>query len=359
MAFKDGVFGQQLDETMPGPLAAHRDGSLGQLRRRTRGTRGVGEYFPGAGAPVAQAYKDGSLGSLGDMYVNGQRVDSPITITESNSLGPGGQNGGADVTDGGTLGPGASQLPGASGFEEDPGLLNAWQDGVLGNPPYSESMPGPLRAQNQGIVGDPPYDHAPGYVWPTVPVSGLGVVGGTSPAQLDLKDPATVREVKMTLAYLWGEALSQDNQRIWDQEFYESAIWGPKASDLTDRWAQMVLSHPDTGPEATRGTLVVETPRGTYPTLGGMMWCALMLEAASQMDNPLDFQGGFPILYAWLQTIKGDPEAATLVPPYFSESDRVAAANGIKMSTVALVGLGAVGLIGAAIVLGGRKKKPR
>jgi hypothetical protein len=359
MAFKDGVFGQQLDENTPGPLMAHGDGSLGRLRsRRTRGgVRGIGEYFPGpSGPPVAKAFEDGSLGSLGaPLYVNGEVVDSPITISHGNTLGPGGANGAADVTDGGTLGAGASQSPGASGFAEDPGLLTSWQDGILGNPPYAETMPGPLRAQNQGIIGDPPYEHAPGYVWPTVPVSGLGAVSG-GPGVLDLKDPATVRELKTALMFAWPESLTQDNQRIWDAAFSESAIWGPKASDLLDRWVEQFLLLPDVPAEVTRSSLVVDTPRGSYPTATGVG--AIVTTGVGAPVVGFDFAGDFPILHAWMQVGQQTlGQGVSVVAPYFTESERVAGGGGLSMSTIALIGLGAVGVIGAVVVLGGRKRR--
>jgi hypothetical protein len=348
MAFKDGSFGRQLDENTPGPLMAHKDGSLG-----------LGEYFEGQAGQggAARAYKDGSLGALGSpLYVNGDRVDAPMTITHGNTLGPAGGNGGEDVVDGGTLGAGAGQAPGASGFQEDPGVLNAWQDGVLGNPPYVESMPGPLRAQNQGIIGDPSYEHAPGYVWPTVPVSGFGAVGANGPGVLNLKDPATVREVKAALAYAWPESMTEDNQRIWDAAFRESPIWGTKASDLTDRWVNQTLALPGTPPDMTRAALVVDTPQGTYLTARGV-GAMLALGVGAPMVG-LDLAGDLPILYAWREVAAATEGAGvSVVPPYFTESQRASANGGISMSTVALVGLGAVGLIGAAIVLGGRKRR--
>lgn len=181
-------------------------------------------------------------------------------------------------------------------------------------------------------------------------MSGLGAA---SAGVLDMTDAATVRELKTALAYGWGESLTQENQRIWDAAFFESPIWGPKASDLTDRWAAQTLALPDTG-DLTRAALVVDTPRGSYLTAQGV-GTLIALGVGAPMVG-LNFAGDFPILSAWMAATQQDPASASVTPPYFSESDRTGGGLGINMSTVALVGLGAVGLIGAVIVLGGRRK---
>jgi len=352
-AFKDGVFGQQLNETMPGPLMASRDGSLGCAGRC--GTRGLGRYFDGR-APMARAYREGSLGA--PLYVNGQEMPSPVTITHAGTLGPAGAGNGDVVSDGGTLGAGAAEGP-ASGPspETHEQTLSAWRDGVLGNPPYSQSMPGPLMAQYGGTVGAPPYSEAPVFTWPAPPVSGIGSLRGLGAAEagaLDLKDPATVRELKQALALAWPESLTQDNQRIWDAAFFESSVWGPKASDLTDRWVEFWLRQPEV--THTRAQLVVDTPKGMYPTAAGV--ATILATGVGSAGVGIDFAGGMPILYAWQQTwIATEGAGVSVSAPFFSESERVSAAGGMPMSTIALIGLGALGLVGAVVVLGGRRRR--
>jgi hypothetical protein len=308
MAFKDGVFGRQLDENTPGPLTAHRDGSLG-----------------------------------GPLYINGELVPQPVIIRHS--------GGGEELEGGGILGAGAEPTSEPYGPELAPGPIDAYRDGILGAPPYAVPMPGATRAYREGIIGAPPY-HEPAAF--SLPVSGLGATAATV---LDLTDPAVVKELKLAIAWSWGEPLSEVGQQTWDAAFYDDPIWGAKATQLLNGWVDFILAHPNTAAGTTRQLLVLDTAKGAYPSPVGINAIILTGVGAPVAVN-VNFERDFPHLFAWRTALLGGAAASDfeLLPPYFSEAERLAGASGVSMSTVALVGLGAVGLIGAAVVFGRRRK---
>jgi hypothetical protein len=370
-AFKSGVFGRQLPGDYPGKLMSFRDGSLGEYfgNRPPVATafksgvfgRQLDENQPG---PL-MAFRDGSLGSLGlPLFIDGQLMEDPVAITHGQPpgsggvLGPGAGPGGGAVSDGGTLGPGAGE-GGAVGPEVQPGPLTAYQSGILGEPPYPELMPGPLTAYREGVLGRPAYARAPGFAWPT---AGLGVVA--DPKTIDLRDAATVAQVKQAIAMaVPGVALTQEGSTYYDELFYESPLWGAKASELFAAWLDMFaeLDQPAGQPEIPRAELAVDVPGGIYPTARGLVTLVMMGVGSPGMPgNPEWFATNFPKLKMFVEAaiaVGMDMTQLSVVPPFFSEGERVREAKGIKMSTVALVGLGVVGVLGAAVVIGTRRKR--
>jgi hypothetical protein len=320
---------------------------------------GVGAYFDQA-PPVAMAYKDGVFGRRlrdqdaklmayrdgalgGPLYLNGQLLSEPVTITHA---------GGGEGSDGGVLGPGAAEGSGAEGAESSPGLLTAYREGILGSPPYIQAMPGRRRAYREGIIGAPAYDEMATL---ELPVAGLGAAAnGTT---LNLKAADVVRQVKEALALSWGEPMTEVGQQTWDRAFYDSPIWGAKSTELARGWAEYIVAHPNTEPGVTTGLLLVETPKGAYPTPIGVN--AMIMTGIAVLEG-VDMNARYPDLAAWMAAGMGGaaPDSFEVIAPNFSEAERIAAeTGGVKMSTVALVGLGAVGLIGAVVVLKGRRKK--
>jgi hypothetical protein len=339
MAFQDGSLGAYFEGSPPA-AAAFREGSLG---------RQLDENYPG---PL-MAHQDGSLGSLGlPLFVDGRLVEEPITITHGQPSQPGATIGPGD--DGGVLGPGAAE-GGAMYPEVQPGPLTAFRSGILGAPEYIEQMPGNLTAYREGVVGNPIYDRPAG-------VGAFGAVG--TAGTIDLSNPAVVKEVKMAMAMgVPGVALSDEGSAYYNELFYADPLWGPKATELFAAWLDMFagLTLPADTPAVPRSELAVEVVGGMYPTARGLLTIIGMgVGSPGQPGNPAWFEANFPNLKAFMDAalqVEMDTSALKVLPPFFSEGERVRAEEGIKMSTVALVGLGVVGVLGAAIVLGTRRKK--
>ena len=332
-AFKSGVFGRGLDENYPGPLRSHQDGSLGSL-----------------GLPL---------------FVNGNEIIEPVSIahgarpaTDGGTLGTGGGQSSV-VSDGGTLGAGASQN-GAAMPEQMPGSLIAYREGILGQPQYSRDMPGPLQAMYGGTVGAPPYAEAPRFTWPT---AGLGAA--PDPQVLDLSAPAVVKEMKAALAIATpAVAMTEEGLNYFTEDFYQSPYWGPKASELFAAWLDQFEETAAAAQQAaSRSGLSVDVPGGLYPTPQGAITVAMMgVGSPGTPGNPEYFRSNFPALSAFVLAgvaTEMDLSDFVVVPPFFSESERLRETKGVKMSTIALVGLGVVGALGAAVVIGTRRRKPR
>lgn len=322
MAFKDGVFGyrSQLDESYPGPLVAHADGSLGAF-----------------GLPL---------------FIDGTEVDQPVTIVhggrptaDGGVLGTGARD--AGVSDGGTLGAGGAEVPGSPELQPEP--LISYRDGILGHPDFIEQMPGRLQAYGDGVVGNPRYER-PAWNWGAL--SGLGSVG--DPHVLDLRDAATVREVKYALGFAMADVtLSQEGQAVYTPQFFDEPVWSILAAELFTQWVARYTSQVGAG--VTPQMLAVNGTGGMYPTpMAVQTMVAMGVGSPGQPGNPVWFQTNFPVLAQFSQAVVAagsDLSQFTVVGPYFSQHERREGESGTKFSTLALVGLGAIGAIGAALVV--------
>jgi hypothetical protein len=331
---------------LPPVAQSYRDGSLG--RRRT-GTRGLGDYFDGV-PPYAQSFsdgsfggelgaeypgpltnfRDGSLGALGmPLWLNGKQIDGTATIVHGDSPTAGGGVLGPDAGgDGGALGPGAATV-------EDPRVaVTPWGDGVLGAPASASSAGGNLESYNDGIMS----------------LTGLGAV--TAPNVLDLTDPAAVRELKAALAYAYPPALA--DTATYDEAFYANPLWDAKATKLATDWAKAFTT-------GSTASLLTSASGGQYPTSSGVASIIATGVGAPIENRPAWFQSSFPILFAYYSAAiaaQMDMSKFSVSKPFFTAEEAAGGGGGMKMSTMALIGLGVVGAIGAALVITHVKKKP-
>ena len=321
---------------------AYRDGALGALDAN------------GAPADVAVALPSsgqspGDGGSLGPGAAgNGAR-------TNGGTLGPGGAENGAN-TNGGTLGAGAAEGTGPAP-ESQGGPLMAYREGILGHPDCLPPPPGPLTAQYDGILGRPPYN----YNWP---VAGLGQTAG--PANIvNLKNAQMLKEIKTAMSMATANvALTMEGMAYWDEWYYQEEFWSPKASELLLDWLDVYAEL--AGAQAVPAEqLAVASDKGTYPTpiaIGTMV--AMGVGSPGMPGNPDYFRTNFPSLAAFMDAVIASGsnygQFATN-PPYFSPTELARGEEGgLQMSTVALMGLGLVGIGGIALVLmTSRKKKAR
>ena len=329
-AFKDGImnFRPQLDENYPGKLTSFQDGSLGSL--------------------------------AGPLFVNGEQFDAPLEIRHGGPsvpggsvLGRGGETNGAQ-NGGGVLGSGASEGNGGTYPEAAPGPIDAYADGIVGTMPYTETMPGPHMAYRDGVMGANSLHRAAG----RSQFSGLRGLGallglGSSPKIIDLRDPATLREVKQAMSFAVPDvAMTEAGVTVYDAAYYASPIWEPKASEILGTWLERYLAAMPGTPAAA---LVTIGEAGTYPTpIALMTMIAQSVGSPGTPGNPEFFQTNYPILSAFsraAQAAEMDFSGFSVVPPYASEAARSAGGQGARLSTMALVGLGVVGALGAALII--------
>jgi hypothetical protein len=314
---------------------------LTKMRRRPM--HGIGEFFdagPGQHAPWAGAYQDGIF-SDGGVIEPGE-----LHAYKDGSLGQYEQAraGGGDI----------------HAFRE--GILGAYEQAAAGIG-FDQAAAGlglPLYVDGQQVDRPMTIYHGPagvgrlGHVWARhESYRGLGqAASGT----LDLTDPATVREVKTALSFANPDiTLTEEGQKLYTESWYASPIWDKVTSELMASFLAQATSPPSTYKESD---LAVTTDKGSYPTAAGVMTIlAVGVGSPGYGKDPTYFQTNFPILSAFAGQVAaagGDTTKVDVKAPYFTESEKVKGKGGIPVSTMAIVGLGAVAAVAAYLVL---KKK--
>lgn len=295
MAHTDGVFGGRSpsDPSMPGPLTSYHDGSLGDSE---------GQLL---------AYADGTVGGAPPEF----QMPGQLHSYHDGSLG---------WYDQGAQGIGASD-------EMDP--TSVWHDGVLGN--RGSGMPGfgPLQSYHDGSLGA--YARA---------------IGAAAENVLDLGDPNVMKEMKSALAFMAPEqTLTPDGQKTFTPDWYTNGIWDPASSQI---WQYIVSKTPAFSGKDVSLTVGTQT----YPNATGIGFVVGALAAPqSGTYGPEYVKKNLPALYAWFSAGGG-----TVLPPYLSLGDKTKGVRGapseVKMSTVAMYGLGAVALFGVALAFMKKKR---
>lgn len=326
------------------------------MKKRRRAMRGIGEFFDagvGAAAPWAGAFQDGIFGG-GD-----EGVDSAeLHAYKDGSLG---------------------QFEQASA---DGGAGHAFRDGVLGQ--FEQAAAGigfeqasaglglPLYVDGQEVDTPMTIYHGPnglgqtmrpslrihqGIDRPWVTRGVLRGIGAAAEGTLDLTDPATVREVKTALSFANPDiTLTPEGQAVYTESWYASPIWDKVTSELMASFLAKATSEPSTYKETD---LATTTDKGSYPTAAGIItMLAVGVGSPGYGDDPTYFAKNFPILSTFSQKVAeagGDTAKFDVKAPYFTESEKVKGKGGLNVSTMALIGLGAVAALGAYMIFKKRK----
>lgn len=290
----------------------------------TQGAGGLGQDGP------LQAYADGVVGG------NAESADmpGPLFSYHDGSLGLG--------QDGPLLAYADGVVGGDTTDADSPGLLFAYKDGSLGRALGSDDDDAtPVCAFHDGSLGER-YDGMNTF-GPLLAYHD-GSLGATQVA-LDLGDQSAMTEVKAMMSLLAPEqTLTADGQKVYTADWYTSGIWDPQASLL---WQYIVSKT-----AALSGKDVSVTANDqTFPNATGVGFMVATIGApTASAYGPEYLKKTFPILSAWFAA-GGGPVLA----PYLSLADKTreqrAASSGTKMSTMAMYGLGAVALLGLALVL--------
>ena len=291
MAYADGsVGGKEQNPEMPGPLTAYHDGSLGRISHQ----------YGGGDSGELQAWADGVVGGNPPDSVPGE-----LFAYHDGSLG---ESAGRGI-----------------GQDE----ASAWHDGVLGSRSlYNMPGFGPLQSFHDGSLGA--YARA---------------IGAAAENVLDLGDANVLKELKVAMSFIAPEqTLTMDGQKVYSADWYTNGIWDPQASLL---WQYIVSKT-----SAFQGkTVSVDMGAQSYPNATGIGFMVAALAAPQSGTYGPDYvKKTMPALYAWFSAGGG-----TVLPPYLSLTDKTkgvrgAAGSTMKMSTVAMAGLGAVALFGLAMI---------
>ncbi len=300
-SWRDGVLGAQFvpvdyGDGM-GPVAAFKDGSLGE-------------------------YEQASAGIGHTLYIDGRPVDRPVVIVHGAPTRP-------EPTPGGPPRGGRGPEPTPGGPPR--GLYGYGCSGCGGADPSG------IGAYMAAMAGSPT------------------VIDLTDAATLREVRMATAMVVpELALVDKSVDPRPTVGPGYFDDKFYESAVWTQKDSELWAAADDKIRKL--TGSTYATATLSLEKGGAVYPSpLGAAVVTSL---GVGSPGSPMfgDFSKNFPVLHAFLTAAVAagmDMSGFSCVPPYTSESDRVRGGDsggvfaGLSGSTLAIGSLVVAGAIAA------------
>lgn len=288
--------------------------------RITQGAGGLGQDGP------LQAFADGVVGGTAESA----DMPGPLFAYHDGSLGQ----------DGPLMSYADGVVGGDTTDADSPGPLFAYKDGSLGRA-LGDDAETPISAFRDGSLGER-YDGMNTF-GPLLAYHD-GSLGATQVA-LDLGDQSAMTEVKAMMSLLAPEqTLSAEAQKVYTPDWYTSGIWDPQASLL---WQYIVSK---TGALSGKDVSISAGDQ-TFPNATGVGFMVATIGAPTATAyGPEYLKKNFPILAAWFGAGGG-----AVLAPYLSLADktreqRAGAGGGTKMSSMAMWGLGAVALLGVALV---------
>lgn len=308
----------------------------GQIIRQ--GAAGLGEYFGSKVPPAAAAFHSGSLGE----YFQGAPSSAPSFHDGSLGLG-------ASVENGVPYGPSAS-----------------YKDGSLGAM-YEQAAAGvgyPLFVDGQRVDRPMTIHHGPTAVSGCMACSGIptgpnaayrdGVLGAVTAAvnshTLDLTNPDAIKELKGAMADFAPEvAMVQTpdsdptvGTSYFDSGWYTNGIWDVKADKLW--WVCQTKLLALAGSPYKKPSDITKT-RGTHNWPNATGVGAVVASGVGSPGSGVDFQGQFPILYAFTQSMvaAGGASGFKVAEPFFNVTEQTKG----KGFTFAGLGLGSLLGLGA------------
>lgn len=176
---------------------------------------------------------------------------------------------------------------------------------------------------------------------------GLGAAAAPAGPTMDLRDKATVQEVKTAAAVVVpGLTATEAGQQTYTPAYYESGIWEPEASAVWFQASQTLATLMNIPAEQLT---VLPGDGKMFPNASGLQAIASFVGQA----DPQNFAAVFPRLAAFAST------GGSVVAPYYSITDRVRdegrGPTMAAMQKMMIYGGAAVVLVGATVLLKKRK----
>ncbi len=172
-------------------------------------------------------------------------------------------------------------------------------------------------------------------------------------AQLDLKNPEVIRELKGAMAsapFMLPFVFGDDAERDFTGDFFQdNEVWGLRETKFARLWWDAY----DRISENTAGLFVYPH---LYPSSKGVLEIMGVLGYGVPKPAVVDFSN-FPHLTQFVDALQGDPKRGSLVVPFVSDQDLEGSALPLKTGTIALVVVGLLGLVLSGFVFGGATKK--
>lgn len=183
----------------------------------------------------------------------------------------------------------------------------------------------------------------------------MATVAAAAPvAVLDLKNPAAVIELKTAMAmapYMLPLVFGQDAEPDFDEGFFKDPIWGMKATKFGRLWIEQFKK---ASPGIPNADAMLVSPH-LFPASVGALMSLVSLGYRQPVANPIDFSN-FPILTAYFDATGGDPSKGSVVAPFFSVEEQQGGVPTVQASTIAMIGLGLVGIVALGLVFSGKKR---
>lgn len=172
-------------------------------------------------------------------------------------------------------------------------------------------------------------------------------------AELDLTDPAVLREIRMAMAwaqitaYLFStepDVMAEFNTPA----FLDDPVWGVASTKLAYIWIDQYELH--RGPLAADEVFVAPN---MYPTAKGVT--VIMGELGYFTDSGSQLPQMFPRLSAFMEAVGPQHgEGGEVDPPFLSDAGKQEGGSGLQASTLAMAGIGAVGVAIFVLALRGK-----
>lgn len=168
---------------------------------------------------------------------------------------------------------------------------------------------------------------------------------------LDLQDPEAVLQLKSAMAMapfmmpiVFGEGVEAD----FDEVFFRNRVWDAKATKFARLWLD---EYKKAFPNISNADVMLVTPH-LYPSTTGVLVVLALLGYKQPADTGIDFSQ-FPLLTSFYDATEGNPERGKVKAPPFSTSE----SKTIQANTLALAGLGVLGVLALGLIFGGKKKR--
>lgn len=186
----------------------------------------------------------------------------------------------------------------------------------------------------------------------------MTVAPAASSVVLDLEDPAAVRQLKaamgMTpfmLPLVFGDEADPD----FNEAFFDNPIWDSRATKFGRLWLESYKkAFPSNAGSADRFFVAPHL----FPSSLGVMMILVVLGYKQPVQASVDFSS-LDRLTAFFDEAGGDPSQGSVKAPFFSSDAQRGGASKLQASTIAVAGLGLLGLVALGLAFGGKKRRRR
>lgn len=172
---------------------------------------------------------------------------------------------------------------------------------------------------------------------------------------LDLKDPVAVRQMKTAMGMapfmmpiVFGDQADPD----FSEAFFENPVWDARATKFARLWIE---EYKKAFPDQPGADNFLVEPH-LFPSALGALMSLVILGYKQPVQVSVDFSQ-LDRLTAFFDETGGDPTKGAVRAPFFSRQAQQGGASKLQASTVAVAGLGLLGLVALGLAFGDKKRR--